>query len=381
MKGLALIAWLAWVLTVPSTTSANCTLDDGTTLYAGMEGLELRLDAPIDPTPQASASSGAWGSGAWNFFSKAAKTLRRLFADESAQKAEAQLVQGESAESTALAAVTRASADWKPEELGATRVVRSIAVDRARAEATVEPSHPARLEIENYYRNLEDARAIAAKDPSIGRALRESRRGGDAALAVDLFARLLRAEPRRSIASTAPRPLLGAGLESLSCDSFLGAILPGDLRKNALTSLDYLLIYHRLTAGVFPESVELRPMRRKQLESLAGDFTPVRIAEGYLPQSGDLLVYRLMDQAYGRVLLVRSYDPRGGHAQAYEWDPAFRQILQKEVQLREGLHSEIPRRFARGFFGLRLKKDPKLVCDEIKKNAALRAPAHSKTAR
>lgn len=399
-----------------STSTPSCTLvgegpnasgNPAGALSSKAAGLDLSAlnplgaSAPAENPPSSATGAASKGSGDLGGFFKGLQravghAAEKALVEIAARNANQSASDAESQSNQARSEIVNggyAGLASLPERYQPAAVERAVSEAALASDRNLSTTHPVKLAAENTFRNLKDANGLARAEPASFSSLMASSQPLDAALSANLLAHGLPPARARGLSSpwvTASQqalqgqriPLLlptgVASLENLACDSLAGAILPSDLRKTSLTSLDYLLIYRRLLTGEFPETIRLRPKRRKQLESLAFDFSPVKVIEGYQPQAGDLLVYRKLDQAFGRVMLVRDYDAKAGTARAYEWDPAFRRVQERVVSVRETAVQELPRRFVEGYFGLRLKKDPKNICEDIKRSIASSGPVSVK---
>jgi len=112
--------------------------------------------------------------------------------------------------------------------------------------------------------------------------------------------------------------LNATGKSDLDCPTFVAATLSPKFRKANLTTMDLRGIWSLSRTGELPEGVKWGKGREEILRKVSRGFEAIDLYIGEFPEPGDLLVHRIPWQPNGRVLIVKSYDPKRMVAQVAE---------------------------------------------------------------
>ena len=98
--------------------------------------------------------------------------------------------------------------------------------------------------------------------------------------------------------------LLGNSMTGVDCSRWISSLIS----TNRLTTHDLRAIWLYLVEGKFPATPVYTPKQQSQLKRMASLLMPINVYTGDLPASGDLLVYRISQEQYGHVVMVKSFD-------------------------------------------------------------------------
>jgi hypothetical protein len=155
--------------------------------------------------------------------------------------------------------------------------------------------------------------------------------------------------------------VLGGGETSVDCSSLVSALLPADVRKGRLTTIDLKSIAVLLRTGKLPKGVNYKPAREKMIKEMAWAFISRDIYHGENPITGDLLLYRT-EEPDGHVMIVQSYNPFTKRAEIIEAAQSAGTIRERVVDLSLDPMTWKDRIFIPGLWVLRLKSASTRAC-------------------
>lgn len=154
----------------------------------------------------------------------------------------------------------------------------------------------------------------------------------------------------------------GARATDFDCSSFATQILPADVRKGRLTTMDLRSIWVYLRYGHLPSDVKIPLPRRTTLIRSADGFAALDLYSGDRPAPGDFLVYRIPWEPIGHVFLVKDYSPETGTAQVMEAAQSAGTIRERPFRLTHDAYDREPRRLRPGLMILRVKPTSNRAC-------------------
>jgi hypothetical protein len=156
--------------------------------------------------------------------------------------------------------------------------------------------------------------------------------------------------------------IFGGGATALDCSSFVSSILPADARKGRFTTLDFRTIWMYRRNGKFPTQPQYTPTRAKEIRGVAEGFLAVDPALGENAKTGDLLVYRLLEETAGHIFIIRSYNPVTMVAEVIEAAQSAGTLREREFPLSAD-PLDAPQRFVKpGLMVLRLRPTNNGAC-------------------
>lgn len=152
--------------------------------------------------------------------------------------------------------------------------------------------------------------------------------------------------------------VFGGGKTAIDCSSFVSSLLPIDLRKSNLTTMDFYGIYSFLMTGKMPSPPSWNPSRSRWLKKVALSFEPVDIYNGEYLLPGDLLIVRIVINNSGHILIVQDFDPKTASTDVIEASFTSGKINTRKFPLSLDPVTAQVRRFRPGLFALRLSSRP-----------------------
>ncbi len=157
--------------------------------------------------------------------------------------------------------------------------------------------------------------------------------------------------------------IFGGKGKATDCSKLASSVLPADVRKGRLTTLDMVTIWKYRHTGVFPFLPKYNPTSRiefiKQMSSayLAIDL---RAKEPLWP--GDFLIYALDNDPARHVFIVRSFNPKTLQSEVIEASQSAGTVRERSFNLSLD-PIDAPRRFLRvGLYALRLRDTDNRAC-------------------
>ncbi|MEK6580232.1 MAG: hypothetical protein AABZ55_13485 [Bdellovibrionota bacterium] len=156
--------------------------------------------------------------------------------------------------------------------------------------------------------------------------------------------------------------LLGGGKSAIDCSSFVSQILPADIRKGNLTTLDLRNIWIFKKKGKVPNPPTYDKGRLELIKTMSDGFVAIDLYNGDQLAVGDLLVYRLPWDPIGHVFLVKGFNPTTQRAEVIEAAQSAGTIRERDFSLTREQNTAGGRAIRPGLLALRLNPVSNRCC-------------------
>lgn len=156
--------------------------------------------------------------------------------------------------------------------------------------------------------------------------------------------------------------VFGSTKKGIDCSSFVSSVLPSDVRKGRLTTLDFYSMWEYIRKGSLPRPPSWPKSRVKLLKDMSRSFYAINIYDGQALAVGDLLVYRIPFLTSGHIFIVKKFDRKTQTVKVIEAAQSSGTIRERNFPLSLDPQNAKARYYRPGLIALRLKPTQNSAC-------------------